>query len=329
MDIKDNNSVHDMERLIKLSVDSLIADVNKARKSKKPKKKSNKKKKRKKSTKSDYFDTFDVPVKSNLIKVDDVESKYDRFNGGDKDPLATPLEKDYRKRPPSAGEMGSSLVGGGLSGGGDVTGAGWGASQFGTLGFGESLNNQKSKFIEYVNSIYDVNDVDSVDILLSNVIKGYKVLFDDLESKSTAIVMGMQPSFAKYFNHILDDYVFALNNFMGDIVCVYLGESNGFETVDDMKDWYEYIGVDADVINRIAFIEKSTPKNDYSMIDCEFNGKSDQLDTIDDILHLATVPNNIILVGCFDLYFAFDFMLCLSKLSKKFEVDNRFSFMVE
>lgn len=317
--------VHDMEQLIKLSVEQLISDVKKSRKDKKSRS-SHRKIKRSKSPTSDYFSTFDVPVKSNLI-VSKIDDKFSRFTGGDKDPLNHSLEVDHKKRPPNADGMDSSLA----SVTGDSPGSygGWGNSPFGTLGFGESINNQKSNFLQYLNSLHDVNTVDSGDLLLSHVVKGYKTLFDDMERKSTAIIMGIQPSLSKYVNTILDDFAFALNNFMGDVICIYIGDSNGLETIDDMKTWYKFIGVDDIVVDRIKFIEKSTSKNDFSMIDLEFNGQSGQLDSIPDVLDLVTLLNNVILVGCFDLYFAVDFMACMGKLNKKFEVDKRFSFMVE
>lgn len=311
------SSVDDMERLIQLGVEELIADTKKTEKKKR-------KRKRRKTKKS--FDDFDVPVKSNLIKADPTD-KYSRFNGGDKDPLSKPLEKDHKKRTPSADAMSSSLGDGETAGGSD--GLGWGVSGWGVQGFGESINSQKSKFIEYVNNLYGVNDVESADLLLSQVVKGYKTVFDDLEAKTTVFTMGMQPSFSKFFEDKIDDYVFALNTFMGEIVCIYVGESNGLESLDDMKDWYLHIGVNPEVIEKIIFIEKSTPRNDSSMIDLEFDGKSGELDNSSDVLQLVSLCDNAILVGCFDLYFAFDFMLALSKLKKRFEVDKRFSFLVE
>jgi hypothetical protein len=324
--INRNNSVHDMERLIKLSVEDIIKQTKESRKKRKNR--------RKKKVTSDYFNKFNVPVKSNLIPVKNLDKKFSRFVDGNKDPLKHTLVKTYTDRVPNADVIDSSLSDVGISdGGGDVTppidGYGWGGSPFGTLGFGESLNNQKSKFIEYINNIYDSNTVDDVDILLSTVVKGYKTLFDTLEQKTTVFLMGMQPSFSKYFKDSIDDFVFAINNFMGDLVCIYIGESNGFESLDDIKDWYLHIGIDENIIENIVFVEKSTPINPSSMIDCEFTGKSGELDDITDIFNLVKDINNAILVGCFDLYFAFDIMLCLSKINKRFEIDKRFSFMVE
>jgi hypothetical protein len=321
-----NAAINDVEQLIKAGVAELIA----ATKNQTPKK--YKKRKRKpKTTKS--FDMFDIPIKSDDIESNlipfDPSDKYARFNGGNKDPLSVPLEKDYRKRPPSADAMGSALASGGGVAPAPAVGIGWGVSGWGVSGFGESINSHKSRFIDYVNSLYAVSDVESTDILLSHVIKGYKTVFDDLESKTTVVTMGMQPSFAKFFNDKIEEYVLAINTFIGEIVCVYIGESNGMETIDDMRDWYIHIGVDSDIVDRIVFIEKSTVKNDASMIDLEFKGKSGQLDNTTDIFNLVNLFNNAILVGCFDLYFAFDLMLALSKAEKRFEVDKRFSFVLD
>lgn len=274
-----------------------------------------------KKPKESYLDKYKIKLKKKRLKTAlrsvNVKDKYRKFLGA-----TTKAGKAYG--PVSADGMDSGLA---IGGGGEVGEAGWGAGGYAVRGFGEAINRNAKVFLQFVDRLKKKNTDPK---LLRTVADGYKAIFNNIEDQSSAIVCGFQPSLREYMTFNIKDFVFALNNYSGEIVSIYIGEYNGMEPVSIIKRWYKDIGIDEDVIDRILFIEKATTEMDESMLDLPFKkGTGDMCITSNNDIEILINPmNNPILIGCADLYFLPDLMLNITKQEKKFQIDKNFMFLV-
>jgi hypothetical protein len=242
----------------------------------------------------------------------------------------TTLKEKFGKKkkvafgPANAGGMDSSLSG---DAGVAPTDGGFGVGGYAVRGFGEAINKNAKAFINFVNRLKSENtDVN----LIKTLTDGYKAIFSNIEDKSSAIICGFQPSLRDYMNFKMEDFVFAINNYSGEIVVVYIGEANKMEPVEIIKKWYKDIGIDEDVINKILFIEKANGEVEESMLDIPFStGKGDLVITSDEDIDIITEHmTNPIFIGCSDLFFLPEFMMSIAKQGKKFEIDKNFMFLL-
>jgi len=274
-----------------------------------------------KKPKESYLDKYKIKLKKKRLKTAlksvSVKDKYRKFFGA-----TTKAGKAYG--PANADGMDSGLA---INGGGETGEAGWGAGGYAVRGFGEAINRNGKAFLQFVDRIKKKNTDPK---LMKVVADGYKAIFSNIEDLSSAILCGFQPSLREYMTFNMEDFVFALNNYSGELVSIYIGESNGMEPVKIIKQWYKDIGIEQEIIDRILFIEKATEELDESMLDLPFKkGSGDMVITSDkDIIELINPMNNPILIGCADLYFLPDLMLNIAKQDKKFQIDKNFMFLV-
>ena len=277
-----------------------------------------------KASKKSYYDKFKIKIKPKTIKTalkqTTVKNKYRKFYGNNTDP-------DSAFGPANAGEM-SSIPGetGGTPAPGPVADAGFGIDAFGVTAFGEGINRAAGKLFGFIN---DLKKNGAEPAVLDALVEGYRNIFHTIESESTVILCGIQPSLQEFFKFDIDDFVFALNNYVGDVVSIYVGEHNGMEPIKALREWYADIGVDKEIIDNILFVEKTTPTNEHTEIDIPFGkGNDSTICSVDDLKILTSDINNPILVGCADMYFMPDMMVALSEQHKKFQVDRKFLYLI-
>ena len=132
-------------------------------------------------------------------------------------------------------------------------------------------------------------------------------------------------------NFDINSFVFALNNFLGTVISLYLGTSSGMESIDDIKEWYLSIGVDQEVIDNIIFIEKhNTEYKEHSIIDFDItNTTIDEfsIKTSDDLNRLCSELYNPILIGCGDVYFMGELLHQFALLNKHVQIDKKFIYL--
>lgn len=276
-----------------------------------------KKKKNKKTNRNNLFDRYKIKLKSrhvvSALRPTTFKKKYKIFDGS-----------KLAFGPANANGMDSSLSGdiGALDGGWGI-GDGWGVTAF-----GESISYTSSKFIDFIRDLSNTGENNDV---LSTITDGYKTIFRNVEAESTAILCGVQPSMLEYMNFDINSFVFALNNFMGTVISLYLGTSSGMESIDDIKEWYLSIGVDQEVIDNIIFIEKhNTEYKEHSIIDFDItNTTIDEfsIKTSDDLNRLCSELYNPILIGCGDVYFMGELLHQFALLNKHVQIDKKFIYL--
>ena len=271
----------------------------------------------KKSNKSNLFDKYKIKLKSrhvvSALRPTTFKKKYKIFDGS-----------KLAFGPANANGMDSSLSGdiGALDGGWGV-GDGWGVTAF-----GESISYTSSKFIDFIRDLSNTGENNDV---LSTITDGYKTIFRNVEAESTAILCGIQPSMIEYMNFDMNSFVFALNNFMGTVISLYLGTSSGMESIDTIKEWYLSIGVDQEVVDNIIFIEKhNTEFIEHSIID--INIKNIELNEFsvknsDNLHNLCTELYNPILIGCGDVYFMGELLHQFAAMNKHVQIDKKFIYL--
>lgn len=264
-----------------------------------------------------YFDKFKIKLKSpnihSALKPTTLNKKYKVFNGS-----------KLAFGPANAMGMDSSIVGDvGISDGGWGVGDGWGITAF-----GEGISYASSKFVDFIRDLSNNGESSNV---LSTITDGYKTIFRNIEAESTAILCGIQPSMLEYMNFDINSFVFALNNFMGTVISLYLGTSSGMESIDDIREWYLHIGVDKEVIDNIIFIEKhNTEFINHSIIDININDvdlNEFSIKTSDNLHGLCEELYNPILIGCADVYFMGELLHQFTGLGKHVQIDKKFIYL--
>lgn len=275
------------------------------------------KKKKKNNKPKTFFDKYKIKLKhthvASALKPTTLKKKYKVFNGS-----------KLAFGPANANGMDSSLIGDvGVSDGGWGVGDGWGVTAF-----GEGISYASSKFVDFIR---DLSGSESNDVL-ATITDGYKLIFRNIEAESTAILCGMQPSMLDYMTFDINSFVFALNNFMGTVVSIYVGESSGMESVDVIKEWYLSIGIDQEVIDNIIFIEKHNNEyTQHSNIDIKFNDvEIDEfsIKTTDDLNRLCMELYNPILIGCADIYFMGEILQQFAKIERHTQIDKKFIYLL-
>lgn len=277
--------------------------------------------------KLNYYSNFKIRLKPtslpSALKPISVKSKYRKFDGSYTD------KSDGSYGPTGATGM-DSYVGGGVSsspGEGGAMGGGFGVDSFGVTAFGESINKTKSRYLEFVNKLNDAGEYSESNVL-ETVVAGYKALFDSIETETNVIMCGIQPSMASHFRFSIDKLVFALNTFNGNVLSIYIGGNSDLESLDIIKKWYLDIGVKSSVIDRITFVEKSTPIPDASAFEYELTPSEHGLNSPEAMHEFCDSVESAILLGCADVYFIGELMLEYTKLQKHIDIDTNFIFMV-
>jgi hypothetical protein len=272
-------------------------------------------------SKETYFDKYKIKLKKKRLKTAlrsvSAKSKYRKFFGSTTDP-------DFAHGPANAQAMDSSPVGD-ISA--PVDAGGYGVGEYGVTGFGESINRNAKEFIKFISRMKTENSDPEI---IKTIADGYKKVYANIEQNTTAILCGIQPSMIDHMRFDIDDLVFSLNNFGGEIISVYIGEANEMEPESIIKEWYKDIGVEQDVIDNIFFVEKATEEIEETLLDLPFNTTKNELaiTSNDDIDMITENTTNPILIGCADLYFLPDFMVSFARQGIKYQMDTKFMFMV-
>ena len=269
--------------------------------------------------KSSIYDKYKINLKKKKLKTalkkTTIRKKYSRFFG----------DGETKYRPVDATGFDSSLSSDvGISDGG---GEGWGAGDgWGVTAFGEGISQTASLFIDFVR---DIKNTES-DEVINTIMDGYKTVFHNVETNSSAILCGIQPSMKEYFNFDMSEFVFAVNNFGGSIVSIVLGESTLHEPIEITKQWYAELGIHQDIIEEITFIEKCNIEfSDYSAIDISVtNNQSNSINSSTDLNELCQDLYNPILIGCTDIFFMGEFMLQFAKLERYVQIDKKFIYIL-
>lgn len=256
-------------------------------------------------------------IASNLKKTT-IRKKYGKFLGAPDVP-----DTDISGKANAMG-MDSSLAASPVDVGVSDSG-GWGAGDgWGITAFGEGINNNTASLLDFISELKDHEN----EYVLNAITDGYKAIFNSVESNSTAILCGIQPSLREFMRFNIDEFVYALNNFGGDIISLYIGESMGVESIADIKSWYIDIGVSQDIIDRIVFIEKAnTEYISTSSFDLVIQEHVDTRNTIVDANQLNNLISDIynpILIGCSDVYFMGELMLAFAHENKYTQIDRKF-----
>lgn len=279
-------------------------------------------------TPDNYYSQFEIKTKKRKIKSAlksvAINDKYRKFTG------STTNKKKGAYGPAEANAMDSAPgtdTGDVGIGDGGAMGGGFGLDAFGITAFGESINNTKSEYIAFLNSLNEV-DGNANSATLETVINGYKTLFDSMEQNSTVIMCGIQPSMAKFFGFSIQKLVNALNVFNGNIVSMHLGSSVGAESSDIIKQWYSDIGVHSNVIDEIIFIEKCNEIPEPSSLDYVITSGNTGLNSKDVIKEFCELTDSPILVGCTDVYFMAELIMMYGICNKHVDVDTNFAFNI-
>lgn len=265
-----------------------------------------------------YFDKFKVKLKKRKIESNLTPISLKRK-------FARGITKNLGNGPVNADGMDSSLTGSvdvGVS-------AGWGAGDgWGVTAFGEGIALSSSKFIDFVRQLGTDNSTD----IINAVCDGYKLIYKNIEAESTAILCGIQPSMREFMNFNIPDFVFAMNNFRGTIVSLYIGEHNSMESENDLKQWYLSLGVEESVIDNIIFIEKvNIENNEFSLIEFELVDIPDEkyyIKSSADLADLCSEIYNPILIGCVDVFFMAELLTEFKKLEKYTQIDKKFIYLI-
>lgn len=272
-------------------------------------------------SKQSYLDKYKIKLKKKRLKTAlrsvSAKSKYRRFFGSTTDP-------DVAHGPANAQAMDSSPGG---DTGAPADAGGYGVGEYGVTGFGESINRNAKEFIKFISRMKKENSDPEI---IQTIADAYKKIYTNIEKNTTAILCGIQPSMIDHMRFDIEELVFALNNFGGEIISVYIGEANDMEPESVIKEWYKDIGVDKEVIDNIFFVEKATEEIDETLLDLQFKSTKNDLaiTSTEDIDMITENTTNPILIGCVDLYFLPDFMVSFSKQNIRYQLDTKFMFMV-
>lgn len=268
-----------------------------------------------KKTKS-FFDKYKIKVKPKLVvdtalKTTTAKEKYKVFDGEIK-----------KRNPANAMGMDSGHV---VDAGIATTGDGWGAGDgWGITAFGEGISRNAANFVRFLRDTAVNDDV------AKTLTDGYKSIFNSIENNSTAILCGIQPSMISYMGFDMNEFVFAMNSFMGDIISIVISEGTNNEPISVIKEWYSEIGVNDNVVNNIVFIEKNNHEySNHSLIDfSDVNVSHNSISTLNELNEFCKRTDNPILIGCTDVYFMGELMMQFADLNKYVQIDKKFIFMI-
>jgi hypothetical protein len=221
---------------------------------------------------------YDLLSRSALVRVDDPEYSADDF-GKDKKVKGRKFKGATTKKGQAHGPANATGMGVGAGtamgtspGGPAVIGptdGGYGVGGYGLQAYGEALERMAKKFSEFMDSVAEEDQA-----LIDTISSGYEAVFESVGENAKAIMMAFQPSFRHLINFNIDDLVKEINRYNGELMCLYMGESLGFEDLDVIIDWYKYIGIKESKIEKMIFVEKEASYINKKQFTIKYNDNS-------------------------------------------------------